>query len=51
MKSEEIIKLIDEKIKAHEVKVGLVSGIFGLSVFIGFFHAIRLNHQILSRLG
>lgn len=49
MKDEEIIKTIDTKIRNHETRVAIVSGILGSAVLAGIFHAIHLNHTLLSR--
>lgn len=48
MTDEEILKLILAKIRDHEIKVAIVSGILGSVVVAGIFHAIRLNHALLS---
>jgi hypothetical protein len=42
MESKEIEKLIDRKIKEHEIRVGIVSGIIGFLFVFGLFHAIWL---------
>lgn len=47
MNKEEIQDLINTKIRAHELRVAVVSGILGLSVIAGIFHAIHLNHVLL----
>lgn len=44
MKPEEIELLIDSKIRDHEIRVALVSGIVGGSVIAGIFHAIRISY-------
>lgn len=44
MKPEEIELLIDSKIRNHEVRVALISGIVGGSVVAGIFHAIRISY-------
>ena len=48
MEKEEILKLIQAKIRDHEARVALVSGILGLAIIAGTFHAIHLNHTLLS---
>ena len=40
MKYEDIEKLIDEKIKAHEIRVGLISGVIGALFTFGIVHSI-----------
>lgn len=47
MTDEEILKLIQAKIRNHEIRVAVVSGILGFAVIAGIFHAIHLNHQLL----
>jgi hypothetical protein len=47
MKEEEILKLINAKIRDHELRVAVISGILGLSVTAGIVHAIHLNHILL----
>lgn len=42
--SEQIMLLIDFKIKQHEFRVAVISGILGGIVTAGLFHAIWLNH-------
>ena len=49
MTDEEIIKTIQAKIRNHEIRVAIVSGILGSAVLAGIFHAIHLNHALLSR--
>jgi hypothetical protein len=49
MTDEEIIKVIQDKIRNHELRVAIVSGILGSAILAGIFHAIRLNHILLSR--
>lgn len=46
---DEITKIIDTKIRDHERRVALVSGIIGMSVVLGIFHAIRLNNSLLGQ--
>lgn len=48
MNKEEIEKLIDEKIKFHEIKVGIVSGIIGTFFVFGIVHAIWLMKNAIS---
>lgn len=45
MTDKEIEDLINAKIRLHEVRVALVSGILGLIVISGMFHAIHLAAQ------
>jgi hypothetical protein len=47
MKDKEIIDLVNKKIREHELRVALVSGIIGLSIIAGIVHAIHLNHVLL----
>lgn len=42
MTPEEISALIDLKVREHEVRVAIISGIIGGVVFGGMFHAIYL---------
>jgi hypothetical protein len=43
----EIEKLIDDKIKSHEIRVGLISGIIGALFTFGIIHAVWiLKNQI-----
>lgn len=49
MTDEEIIKTIQAKIRNHEARVAVVSGIIGLAILAGIFHAIHLNHTLLAR--
>mgnify|MGYP006266235675 CR=1 FL=1 len=42
MESHEIEKLIDHKIRRHEIRVGWISGILGIVILSGLAHAIRL---------
>jgi hypothetical protein len=44
MKPDEIESLIDSKIRNHEIRVALISGIVGGSVVAGIFHAIRISY-------
>lgn len=45
----EINRIIDAKIRDHERRVALVSGIIGMSVIAGIFHAIHLNNSLLGQ--
>lgn len=42
MTEEQIEKLIDNKIKSHELRVGIVSGVFGALFVFGVMHAVWL---------
>jgi hypothetical protein len=42
MTEPEIIRLIDAKIREHEVRVAIISGITGGAIVFGIFHAIWL---------
>lgn len=42
MNQEDIKKLIQQEIKEHEIRVGVISGIIGIAVVLGVFHAIWL---------
>ena len=42
MSPEEIEKLIDQKIKLHEIRVGWISGIIGTLFTFGIIHSIWL---------
>jgi hypothetical protein len=45
MNRKEIESLIDSKIRLHELRVAVLSGILGLALMAGTFHAIGLlNH-------
>lgn len=46
---QEIEKMVDRKIAAHERRVGWVSGIIGLSFVLGIFHSIWLVSHVYSR--
>ena len=48
MNKEEIEKLIDDKIKFHEIKVGIISGIIGIFFVFGIVHAIWLMKNAIS---
>ena len=47
MTDDEIVKLIESKIRQHEIRVAWISGIIGLAVTAGIFHAIHLNRVLL----
>jgi len=49
MNQEEIESLIDSKIRQHEIRVAVLSGILGLALTAGTFHAIYLLNY--ARLG
>lgn len=42
MGKEEIEQLINKKIRLHEIRVAWISGVLGMSVICGLFHAILL---------
>lgn len=42
MNEEQIEKLIDNKIRSHEIRVGFVSGVIGALFVFGITHAIWL---------
>lgn len=42
MSPEEIEKLIDDKIRSHEIRVGWISGIIGALFVFGMIHSIWL---------
>ena len=48
MNKAEIEKLIDRKIKYHEIRVGIVSGIIGSLFVFGIIHSIWLIKNIIS---
>lgn len=39
---DELERLIDAKIRQHEIRVALTSGAIGAALFAGIFHAIAL---------
>lgn len=49
MNKKEIESLIDSKIRQHELRVAVLSGILGLALTAGIFHAIALLNY--ARLG
>jgi hypothetical protein len=44
MDQQEIESLIDSKIRSHEIRVAVISGIVGGAVIAGIFHAIRISY-------
>lgn len=50
MSEEEINRLIDHKIKTHEIRVGWISGIIGIFFVFGIFHSIHLINSIVQSL-
>lgn len=47
--ADEINRLIDAKIRQHEIRVAWTSGAIGAALLIGIFHAIALlNHDLHS---
>lgn len=47
MTEEQIKELIDKKIRSHEIRVGIVSGILGALFVFGIMHAMwLLKNQI-----
>jgi hypothetical protein len=42
LSADDIERLIDAKIRQHEIRVALTSGAIGAALFIGIFHAIGL---------
>ena len=44
MNPKEIESLIDSKIRLHELRVALISGIVGGAIVAGIFHAIRISY-------
>lgn len=43
---QELEELIARKIFEHEVKVAIISGVIGVSIVAGIFHAIWLNKTL-----
>ena len=48
MNKSEIEKLIDDKIRSHETKVGIISGIIGVFFVLGIMHSIWLMKHWVS---
>lgn len=48
MRPEDIEKLIDDKIKSHEIRVGWISGIIGVFFVFGIVHSIWLIKNWIS---
>lgn len=48
MKPEEIERLIDNKIKSHEIRVGWISGVIGVFFVFGIVHSIWLMKNWIS---
>jgi hypothetical protein len=44
MTPEEIESLIDSKIRLHETRVAVISGIVGGAIIVGIFHAVRISY-------
>jgi len=44
MDPKEVESLIDSKIRLHEFRVAVISGIVGGAVIAGIFHAIRISY-------
>ena len=44
MTPEEIESLIDSKIRLHESRVAVISGIVGGAIIVGIFHAVRISY-------
>lgn len=42
MNQQDIKKLIQQEIREHEIRVGVISGVIGIAVILGVFHAIWL---------
>lgn len=44
---DKLVRLIDEAIRRHEIKVAWASGVLGTALLAGMFHAIALlNHEL-----
>jgi hypothetical protein len=43
MSPDQIHALIDRKIREHEIRVAIISGLIGGAIIAGIFHAIWLN--------
>tara|TARA_B110000503_G_scaffold118544_1_gene179573 strand:+ start:179 stop:325 length:147 start_codon:yes stop_codon:yes gene_type:complete len=48
MKLEDIEKLIDLKIRSHEIRVGWISGVIGVFFVFGMIHSIWLIKHWIS---
>jgi len=48
MSREEVNALIDEKIRAHEVRIGIISGIAGLVFFAALFSCLLFLYCLAS---
>jgi uncharacterized membrane protein len=48
MEKTEIEKLIDEKIRSHEIRVGWISGIIGMIFTFGIIHSIWLIKTLIQ---
>ena len=48
MKPEDIEKLIDSKIRSHEIRVGWISGLIGIFFVFGMVHSIWLMKNWIS---
>jgi hypothetical protein len=48
MERNQVEELIDEKIKHHEIRVGLISGIIGFFFTFGIVHSIWLMKKIIE---
>lgn len=48
MNPEEIEKLIDSKIRSHEIRVGWISGVIGVFFVFGVIHSIWLMKNWIS---
>lgn len=46
MEWHEFEDLVDRKIREHELRVALSSGLIGAIIAAGLFHAIWLNHSL-----
>lgn len=44
---DKLVRLIEEAVRRHEIKVAWWSGVFGAALLAGIFHAIALlNHEL-----
>jgi hypothetical protein len=48
MEKTEIERIIDSKIKSHEVRVGYVSGVIGLLFTFGIFHSVWILKKMIE---